>query len=123
MNASIRNPSGQERPIDRGLHALRIAVPLALALGVVACSTTDGRTQDERAADRSLTDQVHNALVADTNLYARHIDVEAKAGVVWLTGWVTSADQSRAARQDSEAVPGVTRVVNQIEVTDWMSHW
>jgi osmotically-inducible protein OsmY len=99
----------------------RIAV-LALVL-VASCSTTPRRTEDERAADQSLADQVHNALLADADLYAAHINVEARAGVVWLTGWVTSATDSQLADRDSKAVPGVQRVVDQIEVVDWMPHW
>jgi len=102
---------------------LRAAVWLALAFGAVACSTPDPRTEEERAADQAIAGQVRGALLADANLYANHIDVNARRGVVWLTGWVTSSEESRAAVRDSETVPGVQRVVDQIEVVDWSVHY
>lgn len=94
-----------------------------MTLGIVACSTADRRTPAERDADRALADHVHDALRADANLYSAHINVDAKGGVVWLTGFVDSAKQDRAASRDSQAVPGVQRVVDQIEVVDWMPHY
>jgi len=104
-----------------GSGAARAAIELALAIGILACST-DHRTEQERAADQSLADQVHDALRADTNLYAAHIGVDAKNGVVWLTGFVTSAEQARAASRDVRSVSGVRSVVDQIEIDDWMPH-
>ena len=119
MAATPRTPPGAYRPP----HPLRAAVALVSAVGAVACATPDRRTEQEVAADKALVDQVHDALRADTNLYAAHINVDAKRGVVWLSGFVDSADQDRAASVDSQAVPGVQRVVDQLEVMDWMPHW
>jgi osmotically-inducible protein OsmY len=107
----------------QGRKAARVTVCLLLALSVAACSTPDRRTEDQRAADRSLAEQVHKALLADADLYSAHIDVQARSGVVWLTGWVTSADEARAARQDTKAVPGVQSVVDQIDINDWTTHY
>jgi len=97
-------------------------IALAVALSTLACSTPDRRTAEERAADQAIAAQVEAALLADQNIYARHIDIDAKGGVVWLTGWVLSADESRAAVQTSAAVPGVRRVVDGVEVKDYFPH-
>ena len=118
----VHHSAGKPRKPGRAA-VLRAAVWLALAFGAVACSTPDPRTEEERAADQAIAGQVRGALLADANLYANHIDVNARRGVVWLTGWVTSSEESRAAVRDSETVPGVQRVVDQIEVVDWSVHY
>ena len=122
MESAIRNRHGNQHALWAPPRRARVLMTLALTLGVVACSITDHRTEQERVADRSLADHVHDALRADENLYAAHINVDAKGGVVWLTGFVNSADEAQLASQDSKTVPGVQRVVNQIEVVDWMPH-
>jgi hypothetical protein len=59
-------------------------VVLMAAYGVVACSTAPPRTTAERGADADITDRVQAALLADPNIYARHIDVAVDRGVVVL---------------------------------------
>ena len=112
----------ESRSRGRPSRARGAVIALAVALGTLACSTPDRRTAEERAADQAVAAQVEAALLADQNIYARHIDVDAKGGVVWLTGWVLSADESRVAVQTSAAVPGVRRVVDGVEVKDYFPH-
>jgi osmotically-inducible protein OsmY len=97
-------------------------VVLGAALCVLACATTDRRSAEQRAADQAIAAQVQAALEADRKIYARHIDVDAKDGVAWLTGWVLSADEEEEAVQTSAAVPGVQRVVDGLEVKDYFPH-
>jgi len=121
MDASIRNPD--RPPARRARLVLRATLALAVVWGAIACSTTDRRTEEERAADQALTQQVRDALRADQNLYDAQIEVKVRGGVVWLTGFVTSANDARAARRVSAAVPGVRRVVDQIDLADWTAHF
>jgi len=107
---------------------LSVAALLAAVLGSWACSTpapsASQRTAEERAADRDVADRVDDALRADSNLFSRHVIVDTRRGVVWLTGWVMSADEEREAVRVASAVPGVKRVINQIDVLDFESvHW
>jgi osmotically-inducible protein OsmY len=102
---------------------LRAVVLSALAVGAVACSTPDPRTPEERAADQAIASEVKSTLRADADLYAPHIDVNTRRGVVWLTGWVGTAGQAQAAVRDTQAVPGVKKVVNQIDVMDWTNNY
>jgi len=117
------NPAGGRRKALRARGLLRAAVCCAVAIGVVACAAPDHRSAEERAADQAIVSQVRSALLADADLYAEHIDVCARGGVVWLTGWVTSAEEAGAASRDSRSVPGVQRVINQIDLMDWMVHY
>jgi osmotically-inducible protein OsmY len=94
----------------------RIAVILLSTYGVVACSTSPPRSEAERAADAASASRVEAALDADPKIYARHIDVSVIRGVVHLGGFVWSDDDYLFARNDAAAVPGVTTVVNQMEL-------
>ena len=98
---------------DRLFH---IAVVVAAAVAVAGCATQSPRTEAERAADAELTARVEQVLLADSAIYARHIDVETTRGVVHLSGYVWSSDDLYEARRVAATVPGVTAVVNQLEL-------
>jgi osmotically-inducible protein OsmY len=86
------------------------------AYGVVACSTAPPRTTAERVADADITDRVQAALLADPNIYARHIDVAVDRGVVHLGGYVWEDNDFQTARRDAASVPGVKKVITQMEL-------
>jgi len=89
---------------------------LAVLAAVGGCATQPPRSAAERAADAALVARVERALVADPGLYARHVDVDAERGIVYLSGYVWSARELYAARQDAAAVPGVSRVDSELEL-------
>jgi len=122
MHSSIRNRSPPRLTRGWAPTVLRAMVELGAALWVLACATTDRRSTEQRAADQATAEQVQAALQADQKIYARHIDVDAKDGVAWLTGWVLSADEEEEAVQTSAAVPGVRHVVDGLEVKDYFPH-
>ena len=111
----------KDRP--RRAAPVRAALVCALAIGVSSCATRDPRTADEKAEDQSIVGRVQVALQADPKVYSEHIDINSKRGVVWLTGWVTSADESAAAVRDTQAVPGVKRVINEMDLMEWTTHY
>jgi osmotically-inducible protein OsmY len=102
----LRCPSG----------VLSAVMVLLAAYGVVACSTTPRRTAAERVADADIADRVQAALLADPNIYARHIDVEVDRGVVHLGGYVWEDGDFRTARRDAASVPGAKTVVTEMEL-------
>ena len=63
-----------------------------------------------------MVDRVQQALNSDQVLYARHINIHADGGVVTLSGYVWSAEELVEAKEDARAVPGVTKVVDRMEV-------
>lgn len=95
---------------------LPAVIALVAAYSVSACSTLPPRTESERAADAHIAAQVEVALLADPNIYARHIDVAVDKGVVHLGGYVWSAQDYRLARQDAASVSGVTAVSTEMEL-------
>ena len=95
---------------------LPAVVAVAAACGVVACSTTARRTAAERASDADIATRVEAALLADPNIYARHIDVGVDRGVVHLGGYVWEDQDFRLARNDASSVTGVKMVDTQMEL-------
>jgi osmotically-inducible protein OsmY len=100
----MRHPTSH--PLAGGAWLLALAVVLA---GV--CGTVSGT---ESADDASVKAQVETALNSDTKLYARHIDVSVKQGVVHLAGFVQRADDIERATKDAASVPGVKTVNNEM---------
>jgi osmotically-inducible protein OsmY len=83
---------------------------IVAAYAIVACSTLPRRTQAERSADAALAAQVESVLLADPNIYARHIDVAVDRGVVQLGGFVWTNQEYLLARNDAASIPGVKAV-------------
>jgi osmotically-inducible protein OsmY len=99
--------------IRRGMVA---AAAIVATYGIVGCSTTLPRTQGERSADDAITAQVESKLLADPEIYARHIDVAVNRGVVHLGGFVWSHEDFLLARNDAASVPGVRSVDTEMEL-------
>jgi len=104
------------RKVVRISSAVIAAVTALAAFSVVACSTSPPRSDAERTADAAAAAQVESALDADPRIYARHIDVAVNRGVAHLGGYVWSDDEFLFAKNDAASVPGVTTVVNQMEL-------
>ena len=101
------------------LLTLRAVIGPAIALGIIACSTPDTRSDAERASDRALANKVAGALLDAPYLNADHIEVAASRGVVHLSGKVGSDSDLRGAVRIAAAVPGVQRVDDELEITDF----
>jgi osmotically-inducible protein OsmY len=89
---------------------------LAVLCGVAACSSEPPRTDSQMLADKAIAERVEAALNADKALYAKHITAHADSGVVHLTGYVWESGDFQEATSVAEAVPGVVRVVNDLEL-------
>jgi osmotically-inducible protein OsmY len=63
-----------------------------------------------------MSERVEAALNADKALFAKHITAHADNGVVRLTGYVWEATDFDEAVFIAQGVPGVTRVVNDLEL-------
>jgi len=63
-----------------------------------------------------MSEKVEAALNADKQLFAKHITAHADNGVVRLTGYVWESSDFEEARFIAEGVPGVTKVVNDLEL-------
>jgi osmotically-inducible protein OsmY len=73
-------------------------------------------TKQPTAADEKLNDEVKTAMKSDRYFYDYHVAVETRNGVVTLRGLVFDDWDVRAAIRISKRIPGVKRVVNQLEI-------
>jgi osmotically-inducible protein OsmY len=105
--------------VEFASRVLRVAAAFAATVGLLACATVQPpRSPEEQAADQAITAQVKAALHSSRAVYDEHIDVDTNHSVVQLSGWVYSARASQAATEISQAVPGVQRVNNGLEVVE-----
>jgi osmotically-inducible protein OsmY len=88
----------------------------ALLSLTVACATAPPRTANELQANKEIADRVENALHADKYLFTRHISVRVDSGVVHLEGYAWSPTDIYEAKRVAKRVPGVTVVVNELEL-------
>jgi osmotically-inducible protein OsmY len=91
-------------------------------LGTCGTVLADSRPLDtivvsaRRLADEQIRIQVETALRNDPTLMSNHLDVSIKDGVVTLSGLVFDDWDLRLARRAAKRVPGVKRVVNDLEI-------
>ena len=97
------------------IHRLSWTVLIA-ALACVSFGCATHETDAQRQSDREMSERVQAALNADTGLFAKHINVRADNGVVRLTGYVWEATDFQEATYIASNVPGVTKVVNDLEL-------
>ena len=93
-----------------------MAAAVLVVCAVLACTTPPVKSDAQRQSDRETAGRVQAALDADKQLYARHIFVRADNGVVRLTGFVWDPPDLLEAKRVAEVVPGVSRVVNDLEL-------
>jgi osmotically-inducible protein OsmY len=93
---------------------IKCALAAAIVCGIAACATP--KTEEQQAADRAMAERVEAALNADRSLFAKHITAHADNGVVRLTGYVWEAGDFQEAVYITSNVPGVTKVVNDLEL-------
>ncbi len=97
----------------------RVRWVLAATLALLACSAAPpARSPEERAADAAVAARVKDALRSSSDVYAQHVEVDSRGGTVILSGWVYSDIALRAATRVCQAVPGVRRVDNRIEILE-----
>jgi osmotically-inducible protein OsmY len=105
----------RQRSSSRNSVQLALIVP-TIACSVLGCSTLPRRSEAERSADVAIAAHVESVLLADPDIYARHIDVTVDRGVVQLGGFVWTNQEYLLARNDAAAVPGVVAVHAQMDL-------
>jgi hypothetical protein len=68
------------------------------------------------APDAEVQQQVETAMRSDPYFYDEHVTVTVKGGVVTLTGIVFDPWDLRTARRIAKRIPGVKRVINDLEL-------
>jgi hyperosmotically inducible protein len=92
------------------------AVAVGLLCGLAACASGPPKSEAQREADKVMAERVEAALSADKSLFAKHITASADNGVVHLSGYIWEEGDFEEANFVASAVPGVVRVVNDLEL-------
>ncbi|MDQ3069951.1 MAG: BON domain-containing protein [Acidobacteriota bacterium] len=101
---------------DLSLAGALVAV-LALAPGCAASKTgVTSAATSQQFADVELVARVKTALLNDTQVGERRIDVHAANGAVTLSGRVASAAERDRAVELARAVTGVRGVTSRLDV-------
>jgi osmotically-inducible protein OsmY len=87
-----------------------------MAVTVTSCSTSAPRSAEQVRADEDTAGRVYAALNADPIYFFRHVDVHVYGGVAHLGGFIWSSDALFRAKEITLKVPGVTQVVNEMEL-------
>jgi hyperosmotically inducible protein len=95
---------------------MKLALAVGILCGVAACASGPPKTDEQRQADKAMAERVEAALNADRSLFAKHISAHADNGVVRLTGYVWESSDFEEATYIASNVPGVTKVVNDLEL-------
>jgi len=95
---------------------LRAATAAALLCAAVACAAGPRKSEAQQQADSETANRVQFALNTDKELFARHITVRADDGIVVLGGYVWTQPELLEAIRVAGLVPGVTKVVDRIEI-------
>ncbi|MFZ5775408.1 MAG: BON domain-containing protein [Thermodesulfobacteriota bacterium] len=115
----------------RGMPRFMLACGLAALLGATTGCTpavvaggavggykvaTDDRSAGTVLDDATITTRVNAAMIGDSEVKARDIDVDTVAGVVTLTGNVDSRREAERAVALARKVDGVRQVKNELRV-------
>ena len=106
--------AGKAREASVAIGAM-VAV-LTLTLGTARAEPPAATTVAVVQRDGVTAQQVYTALNSDPTYYFRHVDVHVQQGVVTLSGYVWSTPAIYRARKIASEVPGVTRVVDEMEL-------
>jgi|ERR1700722_10055819 len=94
---------------------VRFGFPLAVALAMASAAAV---AQTAPSGDAQIKANVVESLDQHAELRAPNlITVQARDGVVYLSGQVSAGQQSATAEVVAERTPGVTRVVNSISIS------
>ena len=95
---------------------MAVAVALASVALSAACATSVPKSLEQVQADEATAQRIYAALNADPTYFYRHVDVRVDGGVAELKGYIWSTAALYRAKQIVAAVPGVARVVNDMEL-------
>ena len=95
-----------------------LAIAVALVAATSGCRSFTGRSAGEIFDNKTLVGTVKTKLVKDRLQNLTWVDVDAKDGVVYLTGNAQTAAQKARATELALETRGVTRVVNDIVVNN-----
>ncbi len=102
--------------MNSSMHKVWVVLAVLL-IGVVGCASTQTQpSTGQYIDDASITTKVKSEMAVNTAVSAHHISVKTTKGVVHLTGFARSQQESTKAETIARNVAGVAAVKNDIHV-------
>ena len=101
---------------SRTLAMIGTLAVLTLSFGTGQAATPEVSPSTMAQDDGVIQERVYDALNIDPTYYFRHVDVQVQHGVVTLSGYVWSTPSIYRAEKIASGVPGVTRVIDRMEL-------
>jgi osmotically-inducible protein OsmY len=95
---------------------------VAALLSLLGCVTPPPESPQQRQADTEIADRVYAALESDRMHLYIGLDVRVHAGVAYITALTFDPSVRDQATEIARKVAGVTKVVNEIEVSAGAAH-
>ena len=103
-----------------GVAALAARPPASAQSSAVtsrkATSTEEVVVSAARRADEQVTEQVEKTLTNDPWIYAEHVTLTTRNGIVRVEGITSDAWEMRRILRECRKTPGVRRCLNQLEM-------
>ena len=93
-----------------------VAARLLMVTLIAACSTAPPKSPEQARAEELAAERIYFALNADPIYYFRHVDVRVDGTVAHLSGYIWSVPALYRAKRIAAQVPGVTGVVDEMEL-------
>jgi osmotically-inducible protein OsmY len=94
--------------------AIAAMATMTFALG---CASLPPESPEQAQADAATADRVYAALEADRLHFYIGLEVRVRYGAAYISALTSDPSVRDAATEIARHVPGVTKVVNEIEVT------
>ncbi|QBQ55682.1 BON domain-containing protein [Nitrosococcus wardiae] len=89
---------------------------ILMTILMLGCASSPEKGRGEYVSDAWITSKVKSALIADPQVSGFDIQVETYRGIVQLSGFVDTREQSREAEDVARSIEGVRDVENRITV-------
>lgn len=95
-----------------------VVASLLVGVGLLALSGCSSSmvSKDTRQTDSAMTSAVENSLKTNDKVKAKHVEVQTREGVVYLTGVVDTEEERREAARVAWNTKGVDGVENDLTV-------
>lgn len=118
VDGLVRTPTGSSTALpDRTRESLGSILISMYLVSMSACQPTTPTTFQRDIEDAVITSAVKSKILADP-MALKEVNVQTVRGRVYLSGVVPTAEQKQRAHELAIEVPGVVRVVNNLEVVE-----
>jgi osmotically-inducible protein OsmY len=89
---------------------------MAVGMLIAACAADSPRSLEQQQSDMNAMKELYSRLRSDRDYYYPNVTIRVENGVAHLSGYVWNAQALYRAQDVASKVPGVTSVVDNLEL-------